>query len=64
MKFTVFGMVDVTEQPVAFSYPEVGDSRNCWKLDTRLYGFVSREGGQSWSLEECKYTLFNKNQAA
>jgi hypothetical protein len=49
MRFTVFGMVDVAEQP------EVEGSRNCWKLDTRLYGLVSLEGGQSWRLGECKY---------
>jgi hypothetical protein len=36
-KFTVVGMVDVAEQTAVF-YPEVGGSRNCWELDTRLYG--------------------------
>lgn len=55
VKFAVFGMVDAAEQPAAFPYPEFGGGRNCWKLDTRLYGIVSLVGGQSWSLEECKY---------
>ena len=55
MKFTVFGMVDVAEYSAAFSYREVGGSRHCWKLDTGLYGIVNVKGGQSWSLEECRY---------
>ena len=55
MRFTVFGLVDVAEQPAVSSYPEVGGSINCWKLNTRLYGIASLEGGQSWSLEESKY---------